>query len=194
MNMKRFSLINRNNYLVRTKIVRRNQSNHTSSTENNANNSNEISAIAKNISALFEIETSKSMEITKHLSSSARKELFNLYTKLKSTSNKVGAVVEPQSKDLKIHAFTCGIPFIGFGICDNAILIWAGDVIDQNLGVVFGISTLCAAAIGNIISDIAGVGLGAYIEDFCATKLRLPKANLTNAQRRLRSVRMVRNY
>lgn len=47
-----------------------------------------------------------------------------------------------------------------------------------------------AAAIGNIISDIAGVGLGAYIEDFCSRRLRLPKINLSNAQRQLRSVRM----
>ncbi len=47
-----------------------------------------------------------------------------------------------------------------------------------------------AAAIGNIISDIAGVGLGAYIEDFCSRRLRLPKINFSNAQRQLRSVRM----
>lgn len=157
--------------------------------------SNDISASAKDISALFQIEKAKSMEIAQQLSPTTRNELSSLKSKLKGTNTRTQkakvVVNEPQMKDLRLHALTCGIPFIGFGICDNAILILAGDVIDQNLGVMFAISTLCAAAIGNIISDIAGVGLGAYIEDFCATKLHLPKANLTSAQRNLRSVRMV---
>lgn len=106
-----------------------------------------------------------------------------------TTASSPSSIPEPSSYELRLHALTCGIPFIGFGIMDNAILIWAGDQIDTHLGVLFGISTLCAAAIGNIISDIAGVGLGAYIEDFCATKLRLPKVNFSSAQRSLRSVR-----
>jgi tRNA-specific adenosine deaminase 1 len=87
-------------------------------------------------------------------------------------------------------AFTTGLPFIGFGFMDNAILIIAGDAIDTSLGVSLGISTLCAAAIGNIISDLAGVGCSAYIEDFCATTLKLPIPKLSEAQRQLRSVRM----
>eukprot|EP00591_Stephanopyxis_turris_P018762 CAMPEP_0195542534 /NCGR_PEP_ID=MMETSP0794_2-20130614/51653_1 /TAXON_ID=515487 /ORGANISM="Stephanopyxis turris, Strain CCMP 815" /LENGTH=307 /DNA_ID=CAMNT_0040676667 /DNA_START=29 /DNA_END=952 /DNA_ORIENTATION=- len=82
-----------------------------------------------------------------------------------------------------------GIPFIGFGIMDNAILILAGDAIDLSLGVMLGISTLCAAALGNIISDLAGVMLGTVIEEWCA-KLGLPTPNFSNAQRQLRSVRI----
>lgn len=109
-----------------------------------------------------------------------------LQTKSFSSTEKVP---EPSQYELRIYALTSGLPFIGFGIMDNAILIWAGDKIDTHLGVVFGISTLCAAAIGNIISDIAGVGLGTWIEDFCARRVKLPKLNLTNAQRNLRSVR-----
>jgi tRNA-specific adenosine deaminase 1 len=109
---------------------------------------------------------------------------------LQGSFTSVSKVPEPSKRELRIHALTQGIPFIGFGIMDNAILIWAGDQIDTHLGVILGISTLCAAAIGNIISDLAGLGLGAYVEDFCATKLNLPKINLTNAQRNLRSVRM----
>lgn len=57
-----------------------------------------------------------------------------------------------------------------------------------------GISTLCAAAIGNIISDLAGIGLGTVIEDFCAQKLKLPTPDLTLAQRKLRSVRFAGQY
>ena len=76
---------------------------------------------------------------------------------------------------------------------DNAILIIAGDYIDATLGIYLGMSTLCAAAIGNIISDLFGIGFGTVIEDFCATKLKLPVPNITSVQRTLRSVRAASN-
>jgi hypothetical protein len=103
-------------------------------------------------------------------------------------------VPEPSRQALRLVAITTGIPFVGFGILDNALLIVAGDAIDTSLGVVLGISTMCAAAIGNIISDIAGLMLGTAIEDFCATRLNLPTADLTSAQRRLRSVRFASQF
>lgn len=46
------------------------------------------------------------------------------------------------------------IPFIGFGFLDNAIMIMAGEYIDQSLGTFFCISTMAAAALGNIISGL----------------------------------------
>lgn len=72
---------------------------------------------------------------------------------------------------------------------DNAILIVAGDAIDTSLGVLLGISTMCAAAIGNIVSDVAGIGLGTVIEDACGKYLNLRQPVLSHAQRQLRSVR-----
>jgi GAF domain-containing protein len=97
---------------------------------------------------------------------------------------------EPPYRTLRWLAFTTGLPFVGFGFMDNAILIIAGDAIDTSLGVTLGISTMCAAAIGNIISDLAGIGAGAYIEDFCVRVLKLPVPKLDSTQRQLRSVRM----
>lgn len=90
-------------------------------------------------------------------------------------------------------AINNAIPFIGFGIMDNSILIIAGDAIDTSLGVALGISTMCAAAIGNIISDLAGIMLGTVVEDF-ATKLNLPTPDLSAAQRQLRSVRFANQF
>lgn len=101
--------------------------------------------------------------------------------------------LEPSVQDLKLVALGQAIPFVGFGFMDNSILIVAGDAIDTSLGIWLGISTLCAAAIGNIISDLAGIGLGTVIEDFCAKVLKLPVPNLTTAQRQLRSVRTASN-
>ena len=46
---------------------------------------------------------------------------------------------------------------VGFGFMDNIIMIQAGDLIDQHLGVTLGISTLTAAALGNVCSDSSGV-------------------------------------
>ncbi|KAH7716054.1 Transmembrane protein 65 [Aphelenchoides avenae] len=73
------------------------------------------------------------------------------------------------------------IPFIGFGILDNMIMILAGEYIDQSLGALLAISTMAAAALGNIISDVAGVGLAHYVEKL-AGKLGIRHPVLTAAQ------------
>ncbi|GMI06890.1 hypothetical protein TrVE_jg13039 [Triparma verrucosa] len=115
-----------------------------------------------------------------------------LLTQLSSLASKhpsiIGNAAEPSKAQLHAFALSQAVPFVGFGIMDNAIMILSGDYIDMTLGVVFGISTLCAAAIGNILSDLAGVGLGTIIEDF-ASKLGLPDAKLSSSQMKLRSVR-----
>lgn len=103
-------------------------------------------------------------------------------------------VPEPSARDLRLVSLNMAIPFVGFGIMDNSLLIIFGDMIDTSLGVMLGISTMCAAAIGNIISDIAGLLLGTFIEDFCANYLNLPVPNLTTAQRQLRSVRFASQW
>jgi len=113
----------------------------------------------------------------------------------------LGEVLEPTNRQLYIFAIHQAIPFVGFGIMDNAILLLAGEAIDVYLGVALGISTMCAAAIGNIISDLAGVVFGAMIEDALLSwsktietmtggRVRLPPLpKLTYEQRNLRSVR-----
>lgn len=111
-----------------------------------------------------------------------------------ATSGTEAVVPEPSARDLRLVTINMAIPFVGFGIMDNSILILAGDMIDTSLGVALGISTMCAAAIGNIISDIAGLLLGTVIEDFCANHLHLPVPNLSTAQRQLRSVRFASQW
>lgn len=62
-----------------------------------------------------------------------------------------------------VFTFHC-VPFIGFGFLDNFIMIVAGEYIDVTIGAVLGISTMAAAALGNLISDLAGVASQGYIE------------------------------
>ena len=57
-------------------------------------------------------------------------------------------------------ALAAGVPFVGFGFMDNAIMIIAGETIEVKLGLVLGITTMASAAIGNLLSDVAGVGMG----------------------------------
>jgi Transmembrane protein 65 len=63
-------------------------------------------------------------------------------------------------------------------------MIQAGNAIDCSIGVVFGLSTLSAAAIGQICSDASGVVFGGTVERL-AKAAGLPSANLTVAQAKL---------
>eukprot|EP00064_Thunnus_orientalis_P001962 superscaffoldBa00000135_g1966 len=56
------------------------------------------------------------------------------------------------------------LPFVGFGFLDNCIMIVAGTQIELSIGVILGISTMAAAALGNLVSDLAGLGLAGYVE------------------------------
>ena len=83
------------------------------------------------------------------------------------------------------------VPMIGFGFTDQTVMIQAGNAIDCTLGVTFGLSTLTAAAFGQICSDASGVLFGGTLESLAAA-MGLPKANLTSTQRYLPLVKRVR--
>ncbi|KAJ8273138.1 hypothetical protein GJAV_G00097880 [Gymnothorax javanicus] len=70
----------------------------------------------------------------------------------------------PSAAQLRYVLLHNAIPFIGFGFLDNAIMIAAGTQIELSIGVTFGISTMAAAALGNLVSDLAGLGLAGYVE------------------------------
>ncbi|KAG5264914.1 hypothetical protein AALO_G00259400 [Alosa alosa] len=74
----------------------------------------------------------------------------------------------PNSGQLRYVLIHNAIPFVGFGFLDNAIMIAAGTQIELSLGVIFGISTMAAAALGNLVSDLAGLGLAGYVEALAA--------------------------
>jgi len=101
------------------------------------------------------------------------------------------SATHPSKKQLMALAMQVGIPFVGFGFLDNAIMITAGNTIEQSIGITLGLSTLAAAGLGNLLSDVAGIGLGNTIE-MTSHKLGLPKPNLTTVQERSGRVRWVR--
>ncbi|XP_053101579.1 transmembrane protein 65 isoform X1 [Hemicordylus capensis] len=90
-------------------------------------------------------------------------------------------VAPPSTGQLKHVFFHNAIPFVGFGFFDNAIMIAAGTQIELSIGIVFGISTMAAAALGNLVSDLAGLGLAGYVEAM-ASRLGLSIPDLTPKQ------------
>ena len=82
------------------------------------------------------------------------------------------------------------VPMVGFGFMDQTVMIQAGNAIDCTLGVTFSLSTLTAAACGQIIGDASGVLFGGTVERL-AQAAGLPIANLSASQRLLPIVRQV---
>lgn len=87
----------------------------------------------------------------------------------------------PSWSDLNKLAVHQSLPFIGFGFLDNLIMIVAGEYIDASIGATFAISTMAAAALGNTLSDVFGVGSAWYVEHWAA-KLGVNPPNLTIEQ------------
>ncbi|RLW13447.1 hypothetical protein DV515_00000524 [Chloebia gouldiae] len=101
-------------------------------------------------------------------------------------------VAPPSPGQLRHVFFHNALPFVGFGFLDNAIMIAAGTQIELSIGVVLGISTMAgnvrgahgstsSAALGNLVSDLAGLGLAGYVEAL-ASRLGLSIPDLTPKQ------------
>ncbi|XP_063225367.1 uncharacterized protein LOC134532647 [Bacillus rossius redtenbacheri] len=86
------------------------------------------------------------------------------------------AVPPPTARDLWQVSIHNAVPFVGFGFLDNFFMILAGEYIEATIGSLVVISTMTAAALGNTISDIAGIGSAWYVERLAArVGIRAPK-------------------
>lgn len=63
-------------------------------------------------------------------------------------------------------------------------MIIAGDYIEGTIGAWMCLSTMAAAALGNTISDVFGLGLATYVEQFC-TFMGLEAPELTPTQQNM---------
>ncbi|XP_051879002.1 transmembrane protein 65 isoform X2 [Pristis pectinata] len=117
------------------------------------------------------------------LHSKERKTLLQELQRFESMAAAQGEMqVSPPSSAQQRYVFLhSAIPFIGFGFLDNAIMIVAGTQIELSIGVILGISTMGAAALGNLVSDVAGLGLAGYVEAL-ASRLGLPSPDLNPKQ------------
>ncbi|GAB9470878.1 hypothetical protein Gpo141_00008109 [Globisporangium polare] len=91
------------------------------------------------------------------------------------------SLAKPTNEQLKLVMIASAIPFVGFGFVDNIIMLAAGDMIEDHFHATYHISMLCAAALGNTVSDVVGLSLGGIIETF-ARKIGIPDPQLSKAQ------------
>jgi hypothetical protein len=95
----------------------------------------------------------------------------------------------PSRAQLRSVALLSAFPMIGFGFMDTLVLIQAGEAIDMSLGVAFGLSTMAAAALGQCVSNVAGLTSGGIV-DAAVTRLNILQHGLTPSQLALRVTRM----
>ncbi|XP_078487028.1 transmembrane protein 65-like [Ciona intestinalis] len=134
-------------------------------------------------------QTSKFVKVLKQKD---RENLFHELNKYQESNGESTKATITRSQLNLLFTYHCA-PFIGFGFLDNAIMILAGEYIDVKIGATLGITTMAAAALGNLISDLAGIGLAGYVELLCC-KLGLPTPDLTPAQLELSATRIVSNF
>jgi len=99
-------------------------------------------------------------------------------------------VPSPTYGQLWKHSVRQAVPFFGFGLFDNMVMICVGESIDSTFGVTLGFSTMVAAGCGQMVSDSVGITLQGIIERF-ADGLRLPDPGLSGGQARLGLVHTV---
>jgi len=104
-------------------------------------------------------------------------------------SASASAKASATAAQLRAVALSQAVPFVGFGLCDNAVMIMAGESIETALGVGLGLSTMAAAGFGNTVSDVVGIGLSSKIETFAERLGFQAPQNLTQAQRMTAAVR-----
>ena len=105
--------------------------------------------------------------------------------------SKLDPHAQPSSRELRALFLSSALPFVGFGLMDQTVMLWSGNAIDVTLGVMFGLSTLAAAAYGQICSNAAGVLFGGTVENI-ALRAGLPTPRLTGHQQRLPIVKRMR--
>lgn len=111
---------------------------------------------------------------------------------LKKVDTRQSSSNKPTAGELKQLAYHNSLPFIGFGFLDNFIMIVAGEYIDLTLGAKLGISTMAAAALGNTLSDMMGIGSAWYVESW-AEKLGATPPDLSSEQLEMTSCRIANN-
>ncbi|RHZ28228.1 hypothetical protein DYB37_007390 [Aphanomyces astaci] len=110
----------------------------------------------------------------------------------KTLSSSIGhsSMEPPTAHQLRLVMLASGIPFIGFGVVDNLIMLTAGDFLETNIRLMFPISLVAAVGLGNCVADVAGLSLGGVIESF-ARKLGIQDPQLSSTQARMPHVRAV---
>lgn len=100
---------------------------------------------------------------------------------LEASERATGKLAPPEVKDFLVRFLKRSSKMIVFGFVDNFIMITAGDYIDPGLKHLLGTTTLFAAGLGNMISDVAGEEAGGTI-DSVLKKMGLDTEDVSDEQ------------
>ncbi|CAG9464540.1 unnamed protein product [Pedinophyceae sp. YPF-701] len=103
-----------------------------------------------------------------------------------------GTEATPSLGSLTTYAVARGMPFVGFGLMDNFLMIVAGEAIDLSLGAALGLSTMAAAGLGNLVSDVAGLGFADTMEELIRKAGFITAPPLTRTQRQMPRTRVAK--
>lgn len=117
--------------------------------------------------------------------------LLRIHSLLAKSNSKAMAIRRPSQPELKQVFISALLPFIGFGFLDNGLMILYGELIEDVIGRFFPISTLAAAAIGNLVSDIVGTYAAGGVK-YLADLAGATEPDLASAQKALPVVRQTR--
>uniref|UniRef100_A0A8K9VB28 Transmembrane protein 65 n=1 Tax=Oncorhynchus mykiss TaxID=8022 RepID=A0A8K9VB28_ONCMY len=95
-----------------------------------------------------------------------------------SITQETSPLTQAQIRYVLLHN---AIPFIGFGFLDNAIMIAANRLVERLCINPCYSPSVTAAALGNLVSDLAGLGLAGYVE-ILASRLGMQVPDLTPKQ------------
>jgi hypothetical protein len=118
-------------------------------------------------------------EFLSSLSPAQRSNLSSALQKIRSLPER--ELEAPSWKQLRLLCYQNMLPFIGFGFLDNFIMITVADRIEESIGVVLCLSTMAAAGMGNMVSDLAGLGLADQVDSLCRA-LGIPNPRLSAGQ------------
>ena len=99
--------------------------------------------------------------------------------------------MKPLRRQLWALGVRAAVPMFGFGVMDNCIMLMAGQQIEVGIGAALGLSTLAAAGLGQIVSDVSGVFSGGAV-DAMASRLKLQPHQLSQHQLTLPAARGAR--
>ena len=149
-------------------------------------------AALQNLRDLLDSDPAAASNIAKQLGATTCAGLAASVRKYTETNPDTDLVTAPPFSKLRAVFVGSAVPFIGFGIIDNSVMLAAGDQIDLTLGVSLGISTLAAAGIGNMVSDVGGVWAGGVIERMSA-QLGIAAPMLTRGEERHKRTKTAEN-
>uniref|UniRef100_A0A7E4W9S6 Transmembrane protein n=1 Tax=Panagrellus redivivus TaxID=6233 RepID=A0A7E4W9S6_PANRE len=156
----------------------------------------ERSAVSPTLISLGIYDNDSAKAFVERLLPGERKLLYDIIGRKRAEQyhmTEANDTAEVHSEDLVKLWWVNSIPYCGYGFFDTSMMIVVGESVDRTIGLYVGISIMAAAAVGNIVSNLIGIGLVHYVEIFLLRYFNVRTPHLTVKQTNHWTVRYVSN-